>query len=162
MSKELQPIQPHQIKSHRTADRAFVFVSLGAVITASIAGFWLIGSPNKQRLLSLDQERVDDLRLISTELWVQSGRGEPNQFVPLPEALPNSGSQDAYLDPKTNEPYKYRRLSDTTYELCATFSLESPTEPTSRYQSRPKMSHPAGRHCYQFDASRPSPFGLVE
>lgn len=149
-------------KQLHQADRIFTFVSLSAVVAATIIGFWLIGSPGKQRLLSLDEERINDLRSISDELWQQAGQGQPDQFVPLQEALPRTGPQDIYTDPKTKVPYEYRRLSDKTYELCATFALESPPEEADVYQPTPALRHPAGRHCYQFDASKSIPSALIE
>lgn len=141
-------------KSHKT-DRVFVFVSLGAVAAAGIVGFRLIGSPNKQRLLSLDKERVEDLLDISNRLWNDTGQGIEARLKPLPSELPSTNQNaEAYLDPKTGEPYEYRRLSDTTYELCATFALDSEDRETRRYRRNPKWEHPAGRHCYQIDVAK--------
>ena len=50
------------------------------------------------------------------------------------------------VDPETGEAYRYAVKTDTTYELCATFSLP-------RDKSMDVFwNHPAGRHCFLVDA----------
>ena len=141
-------------QSKGIADQAFVFVSASAVVAAGIVGFLLLGSPMEQRLLSLDKERVEDLRQIARQLWNETGNGNGNESKPLPDALPKAEErQDTYRDPKTDEPYEYRRLSDTEYELCATFSRDSETREANSYRNNPQWKHPAGLHCYEFDTT---------
>lgn len=148
-------------RQHRSTDRTFVAVSTAAVLIAIVAGFWLLGSPGQQRLLSLDSERVDDLTQIASNLvYAVENPGNTTPAPPLPEQLPNSmASRDDLRDPLTDEPYEYRRLSDSAYELCATFATDSTQlEKTSQF-SNTQWPHPAGRHCFEVakSASQPKP-----
>lgn len=151
-------------ESSRLVDRAFIFTSLGAVVAVSIAGFWLLGSPAKQRLISLDTERVNDLSAISEQLWRPVAESNGNSSDTLPDVLPDADQKtNTYLDPETGEPYEYRRLSDRTYELCATFAFESQSEESDmNWQQGTNWRHPAGRHCYKFDAARETPSSPIQ
>ena len=148
-------------RSSHLSDHAFAFISLGGVIAAGVVGFWLIGSPVKQRLILLDKERVNDLSHISSQLWQQTARVNDGSFEPLPTALPvTSLRKEIYTDPETGRPYEYYRLSDTTYELCANFALASTDRESKRYyddRHSPNWEHPAGRYCYQLDIGQESP-----
>ncbi len=155
-------------RQHQKTDRTFVAVSTAAVLIAIVAGFLLLGSPGQQRLLSLDSERVNDLSQIASNLaFAVENPGKVTPAPQLPESLPDSvTSRDDLRDPLTNEPYEYRRLSDSAYELCATFATDS-TQPdkTSQFSNTQwphpagQWPHPAGRHCFEFakSASQPKP-----
>ena len=140
--------------SHQLVDRAFMIVSLILVILGVGTAFTLLGSPARQRQVSLDQERVQDLvniaRQLSFQIEATGGAGEQ-----LPEQLP------AYLnvdrDPVTDEPYEYQRLSDSTYELCATFTTDSREYARDEIWFGAQWQHPAGRHCYELAATSETP-----
>lgn len=110
------------------------------VVAAIVAGVWAVGGPETARLERLDAERRSDLGRIQSALRRED---------PLPaslEALGERLSGDERADPATGEPYGYRALSDSTYELCATFALGSdrlgsPRGAIGRYE--------AGRHCFE-------------
>jgi hypothetical protein len=115
------------------AGAAVVGVSL-----ALIAGFSMLGSPDRQRLLQADSRRVEDLQAIHRVLHARSAT------APLPEALTEPPLRRT--DPVTGNAYYYQRHDEHRYQLCATFSFES--EGVSRDLV---WYHPAGRHCYTFD-----------
>ena len=140
--------------SHQIVDRTFMIVSLILVILGVGAAFTLLGSPARQRQVSLDQERVQDLVNIARQLSYRTeATGEAGEQ--LPEQLPADLSVDR--DPVTDEPYEYQRLSDSTYELCATFTTDS--REYVRYEIWPnaQWQHLAGRHCYEIAAASETP-----
>jgi len=94
-----------------------IVVIIGGVI---IGGFFLVGSPQSQRLLRFDQQRINDLNIIQQEIinyWQQKDT--------LPQSLDELESDISGfrppVDPETGSPYDYRVLGDLTFELCATF-----------------------------------------
>jgi len=114
-------------------DKAFaigvVFGSVGLVLflTAIIWSFMVMGSPAKQRLLRLDDRRIQDLQNIQWQVinfWQQKEK--------LPEALkdlkdPLSG-YSLPVDPDFEKGinYEYAKKDKIKFELCATFSLSMP------------------------------------
>ena len=53
------------------------------------------------------------------------------------------------VDPQTGAKYAYTVTGDKTYELCAGFGL-------AREMKRDLFwNHPAGQHCFKFDAGSP-------
>ena len=133
-------------------DRTFALIATIAVVLAIVAGFWVLGGPNRQRLIAADRERIQDLMTIVWRLYDEAekaqDRGNP---VELPESL--EGLNGA-VDPITNLDYEYRRLSPTTYQLCAEFATDSSTHPlrrAPRHRQEQKWRHPQGRHCFEFD-----------
>ena len=136
-----------------STDRAFAMISLVSVVAAVIAGFWLLGSPSQQRLIALDGDRIRDLQAIARE--IQDFPGEDS--VP-PESLPapRNGFND-FRDPVTDEPYEYRRLSETHYELCATFATDSQAQRRPPLAQNDRWQHPAGRHCFEIPVQTAQP-----
>ena len=129
-------------KSHPLTDRNFALVSSIAVVVAGIVGFWLLGTPGQQRLKSLDQERVRNLQTIARQIENSDLPDEDKLEDQLPERF------NRFTDPVTDEPYEYRKVNETTYELCATFATQS-TESDRYYAIEQEWAHPAGRHCYE-------------
>ncbi|PZO58038.1 MAG: hypothetical protein DCF15_05930 [Phormidesmis priestleyi] len=150
----------HQ-SQHQNTDRTFVAVSTAAVLIAIVAGFLLLGSPGQQRLLSLDSERVNDLSQIASNLvYTVENPGNTTPAPQLPESLPASiANRDDLRDPLTKEPYEYRRLSDSAYELCATFATDSTQQDKTSQFIDTQWPHPVGRHCFEIakSASQPKP-----
>jgi hypothetical protein len=126
--------------------------ALAAVLVVLGIGFHYLGPPTNQRAIHADERRVQDLRSIAQ--WINLRK------MPLPASLTEltKGSQTGLNDPVTNAPYEYRRKAGSVYELCATFATGSaPGEDGFRSRSV-FWSHPAGRHCYDLDASQPIPY----
>ncbi len=144
---------------HRSTDRAFLAVSAAAVAAAIVAGFWVLGSPGQQRLLSLDSERINDLsQIASTLAYAVENPGQATPAPPLPEQIPDSiTTRDDLRDPATQEPYEYRRLSESAYELCATFATDSSQQDKNLQSSNSRWTHSAGRHCFEIKKSATEP-----
>lgn len=151
----------HSDSNHQTTDRAFALLAAAAVITAVIAGFWLLGSPNKQRLMALDRQRLNELQQIASEMTSEYGfKPAADETVSLPDSLESLNIRsDRLLDPESQEPYVYRRLSDSTYELCATFAIDSSEVPRQNfgYDNRERWAYSKGQQCFEFEVSKRYP-----
>lgn len=136
----------------------FAGVSAVAVLLAVVLGLVAVGSPGQARERGLDVARVGNLRDIVRGVdiyWERNGS--------LPAGLESlSGERDidivSIVDPETREPYTFRATGDKAYELCATFSLDAPTDQASlrMYPYRERFwRHPAGTHCFDLEAIEP-------
>jgi hypothetical protein len=113
---------------------------------------WLIGSPAEQRLLRLDEQRVNELTQIAG-----AARYRWTSDRQLPDTA--DGLVDGQFltriptDPSTREPYEYGVTGPLQFEVCATF--DRPSRPA---QSGDFWYHEAGRRCFQFNVSDRNPF----
>ncbi len=136
----------------------FIGVVCVVVLTAVIAGFLIVGSPAQERLRRFDQQRVQDLQMLQSELinyWQNKGV--------LPEKL--AKMEDATRgvaiphDPQSGADYSYRIVSKESFELCADFAKPTDSEETG-YPSkfmRPlpygsgadsNWQHESGKKCF--------------
>lgn len=100
------------------------WVALAFVCASIVAGFFVIGSPQTQRLMRFDQVRLSDLQNIQYQIV---------NYWQLKERLPATLAEmedplTGFIvpkDPSTNESYVYRATAPLTFELCATFKTES-------------------------------------
>jgi hypothetical protein len=137
-----------------TFDQTFAAVSSVAVVGGIVAGFLVLGSPGKQRLISADQQRVNDLSSVAQELY---WKGQDNKDKKAPEALPVNLQK---LDPLTQQAYLYKKVTDQAYQLCATFATDSATHPWRNQTPQPGQAfwaHPIGEHCYDFKVTEEPP-----
>ncbi len=126
------------------------------VVVAVVWGVAVVGTPGTARLQRFDQQRLEDLQTIFRE--VQSLCRDPDIKDELKRALPDSLDVLAALarserinltDPETRQRYVYTVKDGTTYELCATFSLERDSDVEVFW------NHPSGEHCFTIDALDP-------
>jgi hypothetical protein len=115
--------------------RNFAAAAAALVLTGLIGGFSMLGPPSVQRQLEADRRRVEHLREIAGML-----QGRPE----LPQTLSELPATRA--DPVSGQPYEYRKISDTRYELCAVFQS---ADDRARF-----WSHGAGRRCFALDNVR--------
>jgi hypothetical protein len=127
--------------------RLAVLGSIAAIGAAVVAGLWLIGSPAEQRLLRLDEQRVNELRSLAngaTFHWTNDRE--------LPDTA--EGLVDGQLltrvptDPITREPYEYRVTGPLQFEVCGTFD-----RPSRPHEAGDFWYHDSGRRCFQFNVS---------
>lgn len=136
---------------HKAFDRAFAAVATAAVVAAIAAGFWVLGTPGRQREIAADRQRLQDVGTIAQRLHERYLTD--NDSFELPATLDASELRN---DPLTNQPYEYERLSDRDFNLCATFDTDSSTHRLSSQNSNPeaeRWQHPEGRHCFEFDVA---------
>jgi len=99
------------------------------VIAVIIAGFFIIGTPSKQRALRFDQTRTQALQEIQYQIIDYWQRTES-----IPQTLEDlkTGPMMDYTmstDPETQVPYEYHPTGENTFELCATFTTEQSQDP---------------------------------
>lgn len=144
----------------------YVNYATGALVALSIvAGFLIIGTPQSQRQLRLDHQRVSDLQSIQSqvvEYWRQKG-SLPASFEELRDPLYGSYIP---VDPATKAAYGYKRRSPLDFTLCATFATELrsgrlsvPTRPVL-YGIDDTWEHGAGEVCFDrsIDPTRYPPY----
>jgi len=130
--------------------KIFAYVVIGVVAIAVVAGFFVIGSPQDERLRRFDEARVNDLSSMQyqiIEFWRDKGN--------LPQVLSDLQNDLSYfnvpVDPETKEQYEYRILGEYQFELCANFAKEKTYDDYSgpyTYGLNSKWTHSAGRACF--------------
>ncbi len=150
-------MQPDMYRKWRH-HRHFVFSSCVLALATFVWGIVLVGSPAYGRAQRFDEQRVSDLRAIENEV-LNNVYGQNRYALPaptvLPKALPKTLDEVAknaqyqklsVVDPDTGVPYEYKVTSATRFQLCATFTLQR----SQQYDIF--WDHPAGHHCYEFNA----------
>lgn len=142
-----------------------MFLGAGAVliVAAIIAGFMVMGSPQKQRKLTFDSQKTSDLQNIQWQVVQYWQRKEtlPNALQDLKDPISN---YVVPTDPQTRAEYEYRKTGDFSFELCADFNYETDERLVGRCgrggcdMSMPSIAYPgaendnwqheAGRQCF--------------
>jgi hypothetical protein len=130
--------------------RIFLFASLAVVIAAFIAAWFFVESPQTARERRLDQVVVSNIYSLESAV---------NQYYERNQRLPESLdelreggvylNEQALIDPESKEKIEYRKLSEESYEFCATFRLASDSgidRPYPIYSGDNKY-HEAGYQC---------------
>lgn len=140
-----------------TGIKIFVGIVTLCVVAGIVTAFFVVGSPSTERARRMDLQRVNNLQQITYALdsYYYNKSTIPENLKDL------QGVQDIYIesvvDPKTLEPYAYRKLDATRYELCATFELDGNSSPDGRTPVAvpyggpyDKMwQHVSGTQCYE-------------
>jgi hypothetical protein len=143
--------------SQTNFNRLFALLAISAVVIGVIIGFWLLGSPARQRQIQADRQRLEDMLDIARRLHQQTvqskNRGEP---VKLPDVLPPS---ERNTDPISGKNYEYQWIDRTHYQLCAEFTTESDLDRLegSVFENSNFWQHPSGRHCFRLNALEEPP-----
>lgn len=131
----------------------FAWAATVAVVAGITLGLWKLGGRGRQRDISADLRRSQDLQNIANAIdsWYRLG---DRKLPPALDVLRSSNSRLSLRDPVTNSSYEYRPAGDTRYELCAVFSLDSRDEQSIQPQFGRFYSHPAGKQCFPGNAER--------
>lgn len=127
------------------------------VVAAIITGFYLIGSPGKERQRRLDTTRTQHLESLSYSIdyyYRSAGQKLPSQLSELTLSSSYRLQPQQLKDPGTGEPYGYRVIDQDTYELCATFVQTSADRNINQPPptAEPNFwNHGAGRQCFSLD-----------
>ena len=114
-----------------------LLLALGAIV----AGFSVIGSPQTQRLMRFDQQKVNDLQSIQWQIvnfW-QAKQKLPRNLEELKD--PISG-QIIPIDAQSGKPYEYSVSGPLSFKLCANFNKESAVGSYSPEVSFPQPARP--------------------
>ncbi|MFA5987815.1 MAG: DUF5671 domain-containing protein [Candidatus Paceibacterota bacterium] len=124
-------------------------------VAATVVGaFFMIGSPETNRLLNIDGTRISDLQNIQWQIvnfWQQKGV-MPSTLDMLTD---NISGFVVPKDPVTKEPYEYVVVSGTSFSLCSTFALESNEKndvqamPVYGISGNDSWVHKAGHQCFE-------------
>jgi hypothetical protein len=149
--------------SLRNIHRGFAAWGILLVAVAVAWGFQQIGSPARERLRRIDEQRLRDLQGIRRALevlCVDRAGPVPRMVDRLPQNLAEIDTKarrgDAVgwaltlTDPETQQAYEYRPVGETEVELCAEFAL------ARQRRWEPFWNHPAGRACFRLNLLDPS------
>lgn len=95
-----------------------------AVVVIAVAGFFVAGSPFRQRLVRFDGQKVNDLQVLQSQIvnyWIQKGV-LPTTLGDLRDTI--SGFIPP-TDPQSGSSYGYKATAKLSFELCADFNLTS-------------------------------------
>jgi len=144
------------LKDRLTGSRRMIWrvVALILVVGTVVAGFSVLGTPQSQRTLRYDNEKVSDLQNIQSQIlyYWQQKEELPNAIEDLQD--PITGFRIP-LDPQTNEPYEFEKTGNLSFNLCAEFN-NSAEEVESRAVPRVDYNEPASKigENWQHDAGR--------
>lgn len=116
--------------------KLFVWTVILVVAASIVAGFFVIGSPQSERMRKFDQQRVENLTILQSEIinyWRQK-----NQLPEKLDVLKNDIT--GFIppaDPENNTPYDYRVIDKLSFELCADFKISSKNMPQPVIQAPP-------------------------
>ena len=166
----LQDIRGAWEKNERASKMIGIGVSL-ALLLAIASGFFIMGSPQTQRLLRYDQQRIEDLRSIQSQVtdYYRTAEKLPESLATLQDPLAGGYIQN---DPETGASYEYNVLAPLRFELCATFNLPLPEfevgstidrndwRVRDAQQTATEWPHGAGRTCFErtIDPERITPY----
>jgi len=114
-------------------------------------GLSVMESPDAARARRIDEQRMQDLSALSSQIeaWHRVHKGLPADLKAL---YFGNKPVDSPTDPETGAAYDYRPLSETRYELCATFSAASDPNDRRTYWSD-EWGHDAGHVCFTRDVA---------
>ena len=130
------------------------------VLVAVVSGFFIIGSPQTQRLIRFDQQKIQDLSNIQWQIvnFYQQKERLPQTLAELEDPLIGFILPK---DPQTKDAYEYELAGNLTFNLCADFNKESrgygtqtlkpvPLESLARFGIEDEnWTHKAGRECFE-------------
>jgi hypothetical protein len=131
----------------------------GAIVLGGVAilsGFFLVGSPQMERLRQIDEQRVIGLSTIQNEV-VEYWRVKEVLPSTLDDLRDDIRGFIPPTDPETGEAYEYRTIDALSFELCAVFRTSTTLE--SGYATRERaipiysgfdenFLHEAARTCF--------------
>ena len=141
--------------------KVFSYLVIGIIAVIVVGGFFVAGSPSEERARRFDDQRVQDLQFIQSEVifhWQNKGA--------LPENLEvlNNATRGIFIpgDPETDENYGYQVTGELDFELCANFNVAGDTSDplsvrTEFYYPKPvavndaqnAWNHEAGPSCFK-------------
>ena len=106
------------------------------ILVVVVLGIITIGSPASQRAKMMDEQRINDLSNIQSQIvymqWENKGT-VPASLDALKDPISN---YVVPTDPETKANYEYKMLSKNSFELCATFKTIV-TAPTNVVGTKP-------------------------
>jgi Domain of unknown function (DUF5671) len=141
-------------------NRSFGIGASVVVVVAFCIGLGVVGTPSAQRHVRADVTRAIDIRRIAAALKSWRDRAvlaNSTPVLPLDLSVIRAQgglSEEEIADPETKEPYEYRLISGSRYELCANFAASE----RERGIGSPFWHHGRGRACFFLDAAQVVPW----
>ncbi|HEY4521445.1 MAG TPA: DUF5671 domain-containing protein [Candidatus Paceibacterota bacterium] len=109
------------------------------VVVSIVAGFFIIGTPWQAREYRFDEERINSLQQIQSQIvyYWQGKQQLPSTLADLTDTI--SGFV-APSDPQTGQPFTYERTGELSFKLCATFN--APTQQNAASRAYPMATTP--------------------
>lgn len=150
--------------------KLFSYLVIAVVGISIIAGFFILGTPQAERLRRFDIQRVNDLQSIQYQVinYWQTKEKLPEKLTDLED--PISGFRSP-VDPQTSQSYTYEIKGELTFSICANFyqsqigepvtgltqpAVPPPTQPISTEILNPQKpgiqwnwEHKAGIYCFE-------------
>ncbi|MFC4348832.1 hypothetical protein ACFO5Q_13345 [Kordiimonas lipolytica] len=133
---------------------AKLFLGIAAALTLLlvIVGTVLVRSPSEMKLVKMDQKRVQHLQQLaqSVRVFYRGEKALPETLVALKE---RDDRVKLSADPVSGRSYQYHSIGETSFELCATFSLSTLEGDRPMYGLIYDVDwrHPAGDYCFKID-----------
>jgi len=109
-------------------DRAFLIGAVALTLAAGLVGIYTVGGPSWSRREILDQRRFEDIIELANALRCWNVKVTPVLPAELTvESLRSycdgrNVSRATLTDNETGEAYRYTRVSDTEFSICAKFN----------------------------------------
>ena len=139
-------------------EKGSIMFGLGAavfVIIALVLGFMNSETPQEVRDARIDDNQIQDLQDMQ---WRIEDYHRSNGVLPESVAVVYEGSAPPTA-PLERSPYQYNVTGDTTYELCATFAVDSAaskyTRPVPVAEKNYNWSHGEGEWCFERTVETP-------
>lgn len=135
----------------------FAYGSGAFVVIAIVVGFLVMGSPYTQKEKRFDAERVSGLQTIQSQIisYWQAKQKLPATLTEIKDPL---SGVTIPVDPISQAQYEYIVKGKTSFQLCATFSRETPAgagmpgyaipAAPSQKGTSDNWQHSAGRACF--------------
>ena len=135
-------------KLNSMSRKVWTVVTAVIILGSIVWGFSVLGSPRTQQLLKYDEQKVNNLQNLNSQ--VVSYYSEKGTLPNLIKDMENGNYYIQIMDPQTQKPYEYQKINNTTYNLCAEFNKASDganqlTQPNPDNKS---WKHSAGRYCF--------------
>ena len=119
--------------------RSIAYATSVLVIGSIVAGFFIIGTPWQAREYRFDEERINSLQQIQSQIvyYWQGKQQLPSTLADLTDTI---GGFVAPVDQQTGQPLTYERTGELSFKLCATFS--APTQQSAASRAYPVATTP--------------------
>lgn len=102
----------------------FIYAIIFIVAVSIVSGFFIVGSPQEERLRKFDEQRISDLQFLQSEIlnfW-QAKEKLPATLLEIRDDIRGISVPN---DPQTGGKYTYLVKGTETFELCAVFARPS-------------------------------------
>lgn len=136
------------VRAQGSAARWLAMAASVVVVATIVVAIMTMGTPSAQRLVRLDQKRVDDLERIVAVVHVyeRAHRTLPPDLATL---AGQPGQRLSITDPVSGAPYRYEVTGPRRFRLCADFATDTAKPPSeSERWMDDEWNHGVGRHCF--------------